>query len=244
MKQKTMTVQSVRRLNHTMTEMKLSGLGDAVIHPGTFVNIQIPGYFLRRPISVCAAEGDILTLVFRIVGKGTEYLSAMHAGETLDVLTELGNGYDMKKAGDRPLLIGGGAGIPPMYALAERLLKEEKRVTVILGFNGKDEMFYTEEFERLGAKVIVTTADGSAGIRGFVTDALPSDCTYFYACGPAPMEKALYRLLDIPGEFSLEERMGCGFGACMGCSMETRNGPRRICRDGPVFAKEELLWED
>ena len=244
MKQKQMIVQSVKRLNETMAELKLSGIGDAEIAPGTFVNVKVPGRFLRRPISVCDIDGDVLTLVFRIVGKGTEDMSNMKPGETADVLLELGRGYDCSKAGEKPLLVGGGAGIPPMYYLAKQLLAQGKEVTVILGFNTASEQFYVQEFEALGAKTIVTTADGSAGVTGFVTDALPEEFTYFYACGPLPMEKALYKKTEAFGEFSLEERMGCGFGACMGCSMETADGAKRICRDGPVFSREVLLWQD
>ena len=244
MKQKQMTVQSVKQLNETMVELKLSGIGDAVIEPGTFVNVKVPGRFLRRPISVCNIEGDVLTLIFRVVGKGTEDMSHMKPGEVLDVLLELGRGYDLFKAGEKPLLVGGGAGIPPMYYLARRLIAKGKKVTVILGFNTASEQFYVQEFEALGAEVIVTTVDGSAGVTGFVTDALPESFTYFYACGPLPMEQALYRKTEVPGEFSLEERMGCGFGACMGCSTETAGGAKRICKDGPVFSREELLWQD
>ncbi|MBR2768815.1 MAG: dihydroorotate dehydrogenase electron transfer subunit, partial [Solobacterium sp.] len=210
---------------------------------GSFVNLTIPGLFLRRPISVCDVNGDELTIIFRVVGHGTEKLSAMEPGEKLSVLLELGNGYDLSRAGDRPLLIGGGVGIPPLYYLAKKLHELGKEVTAVLGFNTASELFYTEEFQRYG-KVIVTTADGSVGVRGFVSDALPEGCSFFYACGPLPMEKALYKKLNIDGQFSLEERMGCGFGACMGCSFMTKLGSKRICREGPVFDREVLPWDE
>ena len=243
MKQKECTVSAVKALTENIYEMKLSDIGEACIVPGSFVNLTIPGLFLRRPISVCDVNGDELTIIFRVVGHGTEELSAMEPGEKLPVLLELGNGYDLSKAGERPLLIGGGVGIPPLYYLAKKLHELGKEVTAVLGFNTASELFYTEEFQRYG-KVIVTTVDGSAGVRGFVSDALPEGCSFFYACGPLPMEKALYKKLNIDGQFSLEERMGCGFGACMGCSFMTKLGSKRICREGPVFDREVLPWDE
>ena len=243
MKQKECTVIAVKALTENIYEMKLTGIGEADIVPGSFVNLTVPGLFLRRPISVCDVNGDELTIIFRVVGYGTEKLSAMEPGEKLSVLLELGNGYDLSKAGERPLLIGGGVGIPPLYYLAKKLHELGKEVTAVLGFNTASELFYTEEFQRYG-KVIVTTVDGSAGVRGFVSDALPEGCSFFYACGPLPMEKALYKKLNIDGQFSLEERMGCGFGACMGCSFMTKLGSKRICREGPVFDREVLPWDE
>ena len=199
--------------------------------------------FLRRPISVCDCENGELTLVYKVVGKGTEQMSKMSGGEVLDVLTGLGNGYDISVSGDAPLLIGGGVGVPPMYMLCKKLIAEGKKPTVILGFNRADEIFYEKEFEALGAKVIVSTVDGSYGVCGFVTDAMVGvDYSYFYTCGPEPMLKAVYRATDGSGQFSFEERMGCGFGACMGCSCKTVTGYKRICKEGPVLCKEEILW--
>ena len=210
---------------------------------GQFVNIKLDGFYLRRPISVCNVEGNELTLIYKVVGQGTEAMAEMENGVELLVLTGLGNGYDLSASGDKPLLVGGGAGVPPMYLLCRMLVAEGKTPTVILGFNTKDEVFYEDEFSSLGAKVIVTTADGSYGITGFVTDAFDSvDYTYFYTCGPEPMLKAVYNKSVSSGQFSFEERMGCGFGACMGCSCKTKYGNKRICKDGPVLVKEEIIW--
>jgi len=207
------------------------------------VNIKLDGFYLRRPISVCNTDGDTLTILYKVVGKGTEKLTSL-TGQKLSVLTGLGNGYDLSKSGDKPLLIGGGVGVPPMYLTAKKLLAEGKKVSVILGFNTKSEVFYEDRFRALGADVTVTTVDGSYGKKGFVTDALSEiDYTYFYTCGPEPMLKALYRATATSGQFSFEERMGCGFGACMGCSCKTVTGYKRICKDGPVLEKEEILWE-
>ena len=229
-------------LNPLIMKMVLKG-DTAGIKAGQFVNIKIDGLFLRRPISVCELDGDLLTIIYKIVGKGTEAMSEMKAGTTLDLLTMLGNGYDLSLAGDNPLLIGGGVGVPPMFELAKQLIKAEKNVTVILGFNTASEIFYEKEFESLGAKVIVTTVDGSYGVKGFVTDAMKGlEYSYFYTCGPEPMLKAVYGATNTSGQFSFEERMGCGFGACMGCSCKTITGYKRICKEGPVLKKGELLW--
>ena len=225
-------------------KMILKGNTGAFTAPGQFLNIKIAGLFLRRPISLCDLNGDELTIIYKVVGKGTEELSGMKAGEELDILTGLGNGYDMTLSGDRPLLIGGGVGVPPMYLLAKRLREQNKEVSMILGFNTVSELFFEDEFKKLGCRVFVTTADGSYGVKGFVTDALTGDYTYVYSCGPEPMLKALYRTIKTSGQFSFEERMGCGFGACMGCTCKTITGYKRICKDGPVLKKEEILWED
>ena len=210
---------------------------------GGFVNIRIDGFYLRRPISVCDAENGVLTLIYKVVGEGTAVMADMKAGTSLDVLVGLGNGYDTSKSGDTPLLIGGGAGVPPMYLLCRELIAAGKRPTVILGFGSRDEVFFENEFAALGARVLVTTVDGSYGTRGFVTDAMGGlDYTYFYTCGPEPMLKAVYNTAKTSGQFSFEERMGCGFGACMGCSCKTKYGNKRICKDGPVLEKEEIIW--
>ena len=224
--------------------MELEG-DTADIQCGQFVNIKIEGLYLRRPISVCDCEGDRLTLIYKVVGRGTEKMAEMAEGESLDLLTGLGNGYDTAPSGDKPLLLGGGVGVPPLYMLCKKLIAEGKRPTVILGFNRADELFYKNEFEALGATVLVATADGSFGVKGFVTDAMAGiDYSYFYTCGPEPMLKAVYKATATSGQFSFEERMGCGFGACMGCSCKTITGYKRICKEGPVLTKEEILWEN
>ena len=234
---------SNRKIAKNTYEWKLSGDISDITLPGQFVNIQLDGFYLRRPISVCDAESDTLTLIFKAVGEGTEKMAKMLPGAKLDILSGLGNGYDTEKSGSAPLLIGGGAGVPPMYMLAKKLIAEGKKPTIILGFGSADEVFYKEEFKALGAEVIVATADGSEGVRGFVTDAMTGlSYTYFYTCGPEPMLKAIYDKSETSGQFSFEERMGCGFGACMGCSCKTKYGNKRICRDGPVLVKEEIIW--
>ena len=223
--------------------MTLAGDVSAIKNPGEFINIRLDGFYLRRPISVYDLGEGFVTIIYKVVGKGTAAMAEMTVGETLQVLTGLGNGYDLSLSGDRPLLIGGGVGVPPMYLLAKRLLAQGKQVSVILGFNTADEVFGEDEFKALGCGVTVTTVDGSRGIKGFVTDALPEGYTHFYTCGPEPMLKAVYRATNTSGQFSFEERMGCGFGACMGCSCKTITGYKRICKDGPVLKKEEILWE-
>ena len=243
MKQVIFKIESQKKIADSVMQMKLSGNTDDITASGQFVNIKLDGLFLRRPISVCDCEGDVLTLIYKVVGKGTEQMAKMGVGETLDLLTGLGNGYDTALSGENPMLLGGGVGVPPMYMLCKKLISEGKRPTVILGFNTKDEVFYKEKFTNLGANVIVATADGSEGVKGFVTDAMADlDYTYFYTCGPEPMLKAIYDKSTTSGQFSFEERMGCGFGACMGCSCETKYGNKRICRDGPVLTKEEIIW--
>ena len=242
MKQVWLDIIENTQLTETVWRMRLRGDTSAITAPGQFVNILIDGLFLRRPISVCDCEGDVLTIVYKVVGKGTEKMSKMTEGK-LDVLTGLGNGYDLAEAGEHPLLLGGGVGVPPLYMLAKQLIAAGKAVSVVLGFNTKEEIFYEEEFKALGADVTVATADGSYGVKGFVTDALPTDYTYFYTCGPEPMLKAVFAASATEGQFSFEERMGCGFGACMGCSCKTVTGYKRICKEGPVLRKEEILWE-
>ena len=239
-----LTVTENRALTENVFLMKLQGDLSCISAPGQFVNIKLSGLYLRRPISVCDKDGDTLTIIYKVVGKGTLQMSRMTAGEKLDVLTGLGNGYDTSLSGEKPLLLGGGVGVPPLYLLAKKLISEGKKVSVILGFNTKSEVFFEKEFRALGCDVTVTCADGSYGTKGFVTDAMPCDYTYFYTCGPEPMLKAVYRASKTSGQMSFEERMGCGFGACMGCSCKTLTGYKRICRDGPVMKKEEILWED
>ena len=243
MKQGLFEIKENIRLTDSVMKMQLCGDTSAITAPGQFVNISLDGKYLRRPISVCDCDGDVLTIVYKVVGKGTEQMQKMSRG-SLDILTGLGNGYDLSKSGDKPLLIGGGVGVPPMYMLAKKLIEQGKKVSVILGFNTKDEIFYEQEFKKLGAEVTVATADGSYGVKGFVTDAMAGmDYSYFYTCGPEPMLKAIYKVAKTSGQFSFEERMGCGFGACMGCSCKTVTGYKRICKDGPVLEKEEILWE-
>ena len=243
MKQLIFTVKSNVKIAKDVYKMVLSGDCED-IRCGQFVNIQIDGLYLRRPISVCEVEGEELTLIYKVVGKGTEVMSRMLQGTELDVLTGLGNGYDLAVSGEKPLLIGGGVGVPPMYELCKQLRKEGKEVSVILGFNKAEEVFYSEEFASLGAEVYVATADGSMGTKGFVTDVMKdlTDYTYIYTCGPEPMLKAVYNASLTSGQFSFEERMGCGFGACMGCSCKTKYGNKRVCKEGPVLTKEEIIW--
>ena len=230
-------------LTENVFKMTLEGDCSAITAPGQFVNIELDGLYLRRPISVCDAEDGRLTLIYKAVGKGTEKMSKMKAG-TLDILSGLGNGYDLEKSGSAPLLIGGGVGVPPLYLLAKELRKQGKKATAILGFNTKSEIFYEKEFRALGCEVKVATADGSYGIKGFVTDALGGiSYTHVYTCGPEPMLRAVYKSITTSGQFSFEERMGCGFGACMGCTCKTVAGYKRICRDGPVLFKEEINFD-
>ena len=244
MKQSIFEIRSNVPLTDSVYEMILTGDTSDITNCGQFVNIQLDGLFLRRPISVCDYDEETLTLVYKVVGKGTEAMAKMQPGEKLDILTGLGNGYDLTCSGEKPVLLGGGVGVPPMYNLAKKLRAEGKAVQVILGFNTKEEIFYENEFKALGCEVSVTTVDGSYGVKGFVTTVLENmDYTYFYTCGPEPMLKAVHKASKTSGEMSFEERMGCGFGACMGCSCKTLTGYKRICKEGPVMKKEEITWE-
>lgn len=223
--------------------MSLEGDTSAITKPGQFINIKLDGFFLRRPISVCDCENGKLSIIYKVVGNGTKKMSELPVGAELDILSGLGNGYDTSKSGDCPVLIGGGVGVPPMYLLCKKLVSEGKKATVILGFNSEKEVFGVDEFKATGAEVYVTTADGSVGTKGFVTDVLKNlDYTYFYTCGPMPMFKAIESIAKTSGQYSFEERMGCGFGACMGCTCKTKYGNKRICKDGPVFEREEIVW--
>lgn len=245
MKQLTFEIKTNEQIAKNVYRMQLCGDTTGIL-PGQFVNIRVEGQFLRRPISVCNVEQplhnttQLLTIIYKVVGVGTEAMSHLPIGTQLDVLTVLGNGYDLSKAGEKPLLVGGGVGVPPMYMLARQLREAGKAVRVILGFNTKDEVFYEEEFRALGCDVTVTTVDGSHGVKGFVTNALDGQQSYYYTCGPLPMIKALLQAAGTNGEVSMEERMGCGFGACMGCTIQTTNGPKRVCKEGPVFPAEIL----
>ena len=241
MKQHIFEIQSNEQIAKNVYRMQLGGDTTGIL-PGQFVNIRVQGQFLRRPISVCNITDGILTIIYKVVGVGTEAMSQLTVGTQLDVLTVLGNGYDLTKAGDKPLLVGGGVGVPPMYMLARQLREMGKEVKVILGFNTQDEVFYENEFRALGCDVTVTTVDGSHGIKGFVTNALDGQQSYYYTCGPLPMIKALLQAAGTNGEVSMEERMGCGFGACMGCTIQTTQGPKRVCKEGPVFPAEILQF--
>lgn len=243
MKEVIYTVESNVALTDSVYRMVMSGDTSAITGAGQFVNVKLDGQYLRRPISICDYDDKTLTLIYKVVGVGTEKMSAMQAGEKLNILTGLGNGYDLSLSGDAPVLVGGGVGVPPLYKLCKLLKADGKKVTVILGFNTKSEIFAEKEFSEIADKVIVTTVDGSYGVKGFVTNALPEiDYTYVYSCGPLPMLKALAGATKTSGQYSLEERMGCGFGACMGCSCKTLLGNKRICKEGPVFVKEEIIW--
>ncbi len=245
MNQVLLTVTSNHALTKDVYEMVLQGDIGEITRPGQFVNIKLDGMYLRRPISVCDwDEGEnTLTIIYKVVGKGTEYMATLGVGAVLDVLTGLGNGFDVTKGGDNPVVIGGGVGVPPMYGLAKRLIAEGKKVTAILGFNTAAEVFYEDAFRAIGCETVVTTVDGSHGMKGFVTAALGEvDSSFFYTCGPAPMLKAVYDGSTTDGQLSFEERMGCGFGACMGCSCKTKYGSLRICKDGPVLDKEVVIW--
>ena len=243
MKQTYFTITSNVALTADVYQMTLTG-DTTGIKCGQFVNIKVEGFYLRRPISVCDVVADTLTLVYKVVGGGTEAMSKMPVGTKLDLLTQLGNGYNLDKTTNHAVLLGGGVGVPPLYLCAKKLVEAGKKVTVILGFNTQSEIFYEKEFAALGATVLVTTIDGSYGTKGFVTDALKQvdDYDYFYTCGPEPMLKAVYNATNTSGEFSFEERMGCGFGACMGCSCETKYKNLRICKEGPVLTKEIIIW--
>lgn len=237
------TVKSNEKLTENVWKMVFEGDTSAVTASGQFINIKIDSLYLRRPISIFDCKENELTIIYKVVGTGTEMMSKMPVGTKLDVLVGLGNGFDTSVSCDNPVVIGGGVGVPPMYYLAKKLLAQGKNVTAILGFNKADEVFGKEDFEAIGCKTIVTTVDGSMGVKGFVTDALKDiDYSYFFTCGPEPMLKALYNASETSGQFSFEERMGCGFGACMGCSCKTKYGNKRICKDGPVLVKEEIIW--
>lgn len=241
-KQNKYRILSNKKLADGVFRMVLEGDTQYINAPGQFINIALDGKFLRRPISVCDYDDSTITIIYKIAGEGTLQMSFLQTGEILDVLTGLGNGYDISKS-TKPLLIGGGAGVPPMYNLAKTLIKNGQKPIVILGFNTKNEIFYESEFRSLGCKTYVTTVDGSYGIKGFVTDAMKdTDYDYFYTCGPMPMFRAVNNAAKTSGQFSFEERMGCGFGACMGCSCKTKYGYKRICKDGPVLVKEEIIW--
>ena len=245
MKQSIFKITSNEKIARDIFKMTLAGDTSAITAPGQFVNIKLDGFFLRRPISVCDCVGENLTLIYKTVGNGTERISRMAAGDELDLLTGLGNGYNTKKSGGSPLLVGGGVGVPPMYMLCRELISEGKNVTVVLGFNSKDDVFYENEFRALGADVHIATADGTYGIKGFVTDVIKDmQYTFFYTCGPEPMFRAMHKIMKTPGQYSFEERMGCGFGACMGCSCKTLTGNKRICKEGPVMESEEIIWAD
>ena len=242
MKQGIFTIVSNEALTDVVYKMVLEGDTSAITNCGQFVDLRLPEKYLRRPISVCDYDVQTLTLIYKVVGSGTEIMSTLPAGTELDVLTGLGNGYDTSLSGDRPLLVGGGVGVPPMYNLCKKLIAQGKKPQVVLGFNVASEIFLAEDFKALGAEVYIATADGSVGTKGFVTDVIKNlNYTYFYSCGPMPMFKAMETVMQTPGQYSFEERMGCGFGACMGCTIQTKSGYKRVCKDGPVFFREEVF---
>lgn len=237
-------IKSNKKIAKNVYEMILEGDTTYIVRPGQFINIELEGCYLRRPISVCDYDATTIKIIYKVVGKGTRKMSELKEREILDILTGLGNGFEVKRSGERPLLIGGGVGTPPMYNLCKKLIEQGKQPTVILGFGATDEIFYEEEFKKIGAEVYISTVDGSYGTKGFVTDVVKElkDYTYYYACGPKNMLKAVYDTATSDGELSFEEKMGCGFGACMGCTCKTQKGNKRICKDGPVLRKEEIIW--
>ena len=237
-------IKSNKKIAKNVYEMILEGDTTYIVRPGQFINIELEGCYLRRPISVCDYDATTITIIYKVVGNGTEKMAILEEGTILDILTGLGNGFEVKRSGERPLLIGGGVGTPPMYNLCKKLIEQDKKPIVILGFGTADEIFYEEEFKKLGAEVYISTVDGNYGTKGFVTDVVKDlkDYTYYYACGPKNMLKAVYDIATSDGELSFEEKMGCGFGACMGCTCKTQKGNKRICKDGPVLRKEEIIW--
>ena len=242
MKQVIFEIRSNEALTREVYRMVLTGDTSAITAPGQFVEIALPGKFLRRPISVCDWAENSLTLIYKVVGQGTEQMASLPALTKLDILTGLGNGYDLTRSGDNPVLVGGGVGVPPLYALCKALLSQGKKPSVVLGFNKESEIFLAKEFQALGVPTFIATADGSVGTKGFVTDVLNTlDYSYFYSCGPMPMFRAMEQVVKTSGQYSFEERMGCGFGACMGCSIQTKSGAKRVCKDGPVFIREEVF---
>ena len=242
MKQGFFTILKNDALTSSVYRMELEGDTSAIGGCGQFVDLRLPEKYLRRPISVCDYDENTLTLIYKVVGSGTEIMASLPVGTKLDVLTGLGNGYDTTLSGDRPVLVGGGVGVPPMFNLCKKLIAEGKHPQVVLGFNAASEIFLADEFKALGAEVHIATADGSVGTKGFVTDVLKDlEYTYFYSCGPMPMFKAMEKVMTTSGQYSFEERMGCGFGACMGCTIQTANGYKRVCKDGPVFFREEVF---
>ena len=239
------SILSNEPLTRDVYRMVLEGDSQWITRPGQFVNIELEGFYLRRPISISDWSENTITIIYKVVGRGTQVMSQMGVGVKLDILTGLGNGFNPDAECQKPLLVGGGVGVPPLYRLAKDLIDKGRKVSVVLGFNTAKEVFYAEEFRLLGADVYVSTADGSVGTKGFVTDAIREngvDFDFFYSCGPLPMLKALCDCTDVKGELSFEERMGCGFGACMGCSCKTLAGNKRICKDGPVMKREEIIW--
>ena len=244
MKQSLFTIRENTPLNTRYARLVLAGDTAAITRPGQFADLSLPGFFLRRPFSVCDWDAKTLTLVYETVGKGTRALHELPAGSALDVLTGLGNGFDLSRAGEEPLLVGGGSGVSPLLGLCRRLLNAGTRPHVILGFNTREEVILAEDFLAMGVCPTVTTADGSFGIRGFVTEAMEIPHSYYYTCGPEVMMRAVAEKSPVSGQLSFDTHMGCGFGACMGCTKKTVSGPKRVCKDGPVFDKEEILWED
>ncbi len=243
MKDGLFTIRENNEIAPGVYQLILSGDTSGIQKAGQFVDVQIDGHFLRRPFSVCDWDEKTVTVVYRKIGKGTEDLSHFRPGHVTDVLTGLGNGFDTAPSGDKPLLVAGGSGVPMMYALAKALIAEGKTVTAVLGYRTAADIFLAKEIEALGAKVIITTEDGSCGVKGFVTDAMKNlDYTYFYTCGPEAMFEAIDKIAVTSGQFSFEARMGCGYGACMGCTCQTKYGHKRICKDGPVLVREEIVW--
>jgi len=245
MKQVVFLIQSNIQIACQTWQMRLEGDSSALVSPGQFVDVAVEGFFLRRPFAARDWDAEGFDFIYKTVGEGTEAMSRMKPGQAIDVLTGLGNGFDSDSCKGKALLISGGLGASPLFPLAKRLIAEGKTVTAILGFNTAAEAILQSEYEALGAKVHMVTMDGSLGIKGLVTDAVKEvdpSFDFFYTCGPKVMMKAVCETLDGPGQASLEERMGCGCGICYGCTCHTDKGPKRICADGPVFNREDIIW--
>ena len=243
---KTMNIISNIQLTQDIYKMILEVDTSFITNPGQFINITIDNKYLKRPISISDYTDNSLTIIYKVVGKGTKILSNKIKGETIEALVGLGNGFTIKD-NKEVLLVGGGVGIPPLYNLAKQLINNNTKVNVLLGFNTINDIFYDKEFKELGCTVYITTIDGSKGIKGHIGNGLQEynlTNLYYYSCGPKPMLKALTQISNNQGQLSFEARMGCGFGACMGCSIEVKDGYKRICKEGPIFSSEEILWID
>lgn len=245
-----LTIISKTQLCSDVYEMVLQGKeASYVSNPGQFINIKLNDSlqpYLRRPMSISDYSDDTITIVFRVVGEGTKILKEKQVGDQLDCLIGLGNGFEVKKD-HKAILIGGGLGTPPLYKLGKELVKQGVEVTTVLGFNSKENVFYEDKFKELG-NCYIATMDGSVGQKGTVVDVINQvGLTFdtYYTCGPEPMLKALVKEYPDNGQLSFEARMGCGFGACMGCSCKVKEKPyKRICVEGSVLSSSEVIIDE